>query len=86
MASQQDQKKTMEKKQMTFVRQEAVPAEVMQLMGRGGVKGVMQVRCKVTSGRDEGKVLVRNVVGPVRVGDILMLRETEMESAGGMER
>ena len=64
--------------------QDAVPAEVVQLLGRSGIKGVTSLRCKVLEGPDAGKVLVRNVLGPVKKGDILMVRETEMESSGGI--
>lgn len=59
----------------------AVPAIVEAILGRGGTRGeVTQVKCKILQGKNRGKSMRRNVRGPVKKRDILMLRETEIEA------
>jgi len=59
----------------------ATPASVEEIIGRTGTRGeATQVRVKILEGRDQNKVIRRNVTGPVQKGDVLMLRESEIEA------
>jgi small subunit ribosomal protein S28e len=78
---QQQQSQVASKGSEGILSENAVPAVVEGLIGRTGARGeVTQVKARILQGYDKGKVIRRNVKGPVRKKDILMLRETQIEA------
>ena len=56
-------------------------AEIVEVKGKTGVYGeIYQVLCKVLDGPDAGRVILRNVKGPVKKGMVIVLLETEREA------
>lgn len=86
MAKQKDtQKKSQQQQQAKgkekMVLEEPVPAIVEGCLIRTGTRGeITQVKVRILQGKNKGKSMRRNVRGPIKKRDILILRETEIEA------
>lgn len=59
---------------------DATPGQVVKVFKKVGLYGeCYQVLVRVLGGRDQGNLLRRNVRGPVRENDLIMLKETERD-------
>jgi len=64
-----------------LVEETGVPAEVIEVIGVTGMHGeAVQIKCKILEGINKGRIITRNSIGPVRLGDILILMETAREA------
>ena len=60
---------------------DGVPAEIIEVIGNTVMHGeATQIKCRILEGSNKGRIITRNCVGPLRMGDVLMLLETAREA------
>lgn len=60
---------------------EAYPAKVVEIHGKTGVYGeIYQVLCEILEGPSKGRIILRNVKGPVKKEMIIALLDVDKEA------
>ena len=60
---------------------DGIPAQVVEILGRTGMRGESSsVKVRVLAGDDRGRIIRRNVVGPIDIGDQLLLLDSSREA------
>ena len=58
-------------------------AEIVEInmKAKTGIYGeIYSVSCRILEGKDKGRIIRRNMLGPARVGDIIRLPDTSREA------